>query len=142
VPVRKTNEPGAELAQRAADAFSRAFTDGEVDAFLDLLTHDVDFEMPSVMQATELHLKGCADVRDYLEKTQHAYSTVGVKINVVRDLGGGRYLVLGRWRATPFDTTTPFATPFGSVFDLKGDKVSRVRSFFDEQLAVEAAGRA
>ena len=47
-----STEIETEVATFAAAAFGRAFTSSEFDQFLDLLSADIEFEVPSVMQAT------------------------------------------------------------------------------------------
>ena len=46
----------------------------------------------------------------------------------------------GLWQAQPHKSTR-FGTPLGVVFDIRDGKVARMQVFFDEQLAVDAAGR-
>ena len=47
----------------------------------------------------------------------------------------------GSWHATVRKTKTRFGTPMGAVLDLGEGKVTRLRAFFDEQLAMNAARR-
>lgn len=136
-----SNERDVELATDAAATFGRAFTDGEVDAFLALLAVDVDFEVPSVMQSAVMKLSGHDEVRDYLERTAGEYEELQVQSKEIRDVGGGRFLMLGSWQATPHRSPTKFGTPMGAVIDIRDAKVTRLQAFFDEQLAIEAAAR-
>jgi ketosteroid isomerase-like protein len=137
----ESTEREAQVARDAAAAFGRAFTEGEIDAFLELLAPEVDYESPSVMQHTVVKLQGRDEVRGYLEQTANEYERLQVEPDEVRDLGGGRFLMVGRWLAQPRQTPTPFGTPVGAVLDIGDGKVVRVRAFFDEQLAVDAARR-
>ena len=131
-----------EVARDTASAFGRAFTDGEVDAFVALLAPEVDCAWPSVMQHTALQLNGRDEVRRYVEETTSEYEELGVEPREIRDMGGGRFVLLGWWHAQPRHTASPFATPFGAVLDIRDEKVVRLHAFFDEQLAIDAAGRA
>lgn len=142
VPPEQPNSirPDADVARETAVAFGRALTSGEVDAFLALLTPDVDYEAPSATQGTVVKLTGHEEVRRYVEQTVTEYTEVAVEIKETRDLGGGRFLIIGRQDATPRAGTTPIATPVGSVLDIRDGKVARVRAFFDVQMAVDAAG--
>ena len=137
----ETNQREAEVARETAAAFGRAFTNGEVDAFLALLDAEVEYEAPSVMKHTVVKLKGHDEVRRYLEETTGKYESLSVEPKEIRDLGGCRFLMVGFWRAKPRETATPFGTPIAAVLDVRGRKVTRVRAFFDEQLAIDAAAR-
>ena len=129
------------LIAAAAAAFGSAFTNGEIDAFLTFLAADVDFEVPSVMQDTVKKLTGHDEVRGYLEQTASAYEELRVESREIRDFGGCRFLMVGSWQAKPRTSTTRFGTPMGAVLDMRDGKVTRLRAFFDEQLAIDAAGR-
>lgn len=135
----KTNQRDAEVARETATAFGRAFTHGEIDAFLAMLAAEVDYEAPSVMQHTVMKLKGHDEVRRYLEETTSEYEELSVESKEIRDLGGGRFLMVGLWEAKPRQSQTRFGSPMGAVLDIRDGKVARVRAFFDEQLAIDAA---
>jgi ketosteroid isomerase-like protein len=137
----ESTERETQVARAAAAAFGRAFTEGDLDGFLDVLAADIDYEAPSVMQHTVVKLKGHDDVRRYLEETTSEYEELRVETNDIRDVGGGRFVVIGRWHAKPRHTGTPFGTPVGAVLDIEDGKVGRLRAFFDEQLATDAARR-
>jgi len=137
----ESNQREVEAARAAAVAFGRAFTDGEFDGFLAFLATEVDFEVPSVMQQEVMQLHGHDEVRRYLEQTASEYEELHVQTREVRDFGGCRFLMVGSWRAKPRTSTTRFGTPMGAVLDMRDGKVTRLRAFFDEQLAIDAAGR-
>jgi ketosteroid isomerase-like protein len=138
VPAEST-EQEVQLANEAVAAFGRAFTEGDADAFVDLLSDDIRYEAPSVMQSTVMKLSGRDEVRRYIEETAGDYEELGIESRDIRDFGGGRFVMLGWWHAQPRHTRTPFGTPIGAVFDIGDGKVTRLRAFFDEQLALDAA---
>ena len=131
----------AEVARETAAAFGRAFTDGETAAFLEWLSAEIRFEAPSVMKQTALTLNGHDEVRAYVEQTAGEYDELHIETRELRDLGGGRFLMTGWWEAKPH-ARTRFGTPLGVVFEIRDGKVARMRAFFDEQLAIDAAGLA
>ena len=133
--------PDAEVAEAAANAFGRALTDGAFDDFVGLLTDDVQYEAPSVLHHTVMKLNGPGEVRRYLEASATEYEDLVVVPDEVRDLGGGRFLLVGRWRAKPTQSAVAFATPLAAVLDVSDGKVVQLRAFFDEQLAIDAARR-
>ena len=136
-----STEQDVELARATATAFGRALTDSEVDEFLALLAPDVYYEAPSVMEHTRLKLNGRDEVRDYIERTASEYEELGVETRKLSDLGGGRFLMVGWWHAKPRHSPTPFGTPVGAVLDLSEGRVVKLRAFFDEELAADAARR-
>jgi ketosteroid isomerase-like protein len=91
------------------------------------------------MQSSVLKLNGQGEVRKYLDDTTGEYTKLEVSLTDVRDQGGGRFVVVGSWRATPSHSATSFGTPVAAVFDVHDGKVARLRAFFDEQLAIAAA---
>ncbi len=137
-PEAESNE--AKVARETAAAFGRAFTNGETAAFIAFLSADVRYEAPSVMKQAALRLNGHDEVHTYLEQTVREYDELHVESKEIRDLGGGRFLMTGWWEAKPHKRTR-FGTPLGIVFDIRDGKVARLRVFFDEQLAIDAAGR-
>lgn len=134
-----STEHEVAVATSTAAAFGRAFTYGEIGQFLALLAPDVEFEVPSVMASTVKKLSGHDGVRGYLEETEREYKKLVVDPKEIRDLGGGRFMIVGSWRATPRGNATTFGTPMAAVLDIDEGKVARVRAFFDEGLAVAAA---
>ena len=135
------NQGEVEVAKEAADAFGRAFTNGEIDNFLTFLAAEVDFEVPSATQDAVMRLNGHDEVRRYLEQTAGEYEELHLESKEIRECGGGRYLMLGSWQATLLKTHTRFGTPMGLLFDMRDGEVTLLRAFFDEQLAIDAAGR-
>ncbi len=115
----ETTRHEVEVARETAAAFGRAFTSGEIDAFLALLAPDVAYEAPSVMQSTVVTLNGHDEVRRYLQQTASDYEELRVESSEVRDLGGGRFLLVGSWHAKPRHSPTPFGTPVGAVLDIR-----------------------
>ena len=136
-----SSEVETEVATAAAAAFGRAFTRTEFDPFLDLLAPEAEFEVPSVMQSTVLKLRGRDEIRSYLEETTGEYTKLAVSLTDIRDQGAGRFVVVGSWRAQPSHSPTTLGTPMAAVLDIADGKVGRILAFFDEQLAVAAAGR-
>lgn len=127
-----------ETARRAADAFGRAVTDGEIEPYLELLDPDVDFESASATQGGTVRLRGHAEVRRYLEQTAREYAELRLVPQQLRELGAGRFLVLGHWCGR-VRGGTPFGAPLAATLELQEGKVARLRGFMDEQQALEAA---
>jgi len=93
------------------------------------------------MQSTVLRLSGHDEIRRYLEQTATEYENLHAESKEIRDCGNGRHLMLGWWQATPRKSQIRFGTPMGAVLDFRGGKVTGLRAFFDEQMAIDAAAR-
>jgi ketosteroid isomerase-like protein len=135
-------EQQVEIVRRAVEAFGDAISDRKTDGFLGMLDADIDLELPSALRQDVIRLHGVEEVRGYLEETADAYVELRVEPREFRPLDQDRLLVTGRWQGHVSGGTTPFATPVGLIVELRGEKVSRLHAFMDEQQALEAAGRA
>lgn len=76
--------------------------------------------------------KGLRDIYEALGETQIEYSEI-------RDLGS-RTLGIGRFRARGRESGAEIDSPNASVADFKNGKVARIRTYFDREEALGAAG--
>lgn len=134
-------EQDIETARAALGAFGRAVTEGEIDAFLELLDEEVDLEIPSAIRQDVVRLKGREAVRHHLEKIADEYVELRLDPSEFRRLDHGRLLVIGRWQGRVSGGTTPFGTPLALIIELRDGKVARLHGFMDGQQALEAARR-
>jgi ketosteroid isomerase-like protein len=135
-------EQQVEIVRRAVEAFGDAISDRKAEGFLGMLDADVDLELPSALRQDVIRLHGVEEVRGYLEETADAYVELRVEPREFRPLDRGRLLVIGRWQGRASGGTTAFGTPVALIVELRGEKVSRLHAFMDEQQALEAAGGA
>ena len=127
-----------ELVRKAADAFGRALTEGEIEPYVELLDPDVDFESASAIEGGRVRLRGRDEVRGYLEQMTKEYTEVQLEPRELRELAPGRFLVLGSWHGRARGAPTTFVTPLATILELRDGMVVRVRGFMDEQQAREA----
>jgi ketosteroid isomerase-like protein len=128
------------IARAVLEAYGQAATDGEIDAFLELLDPDVDLELPSAIRRGVVSVRGRDEARQYLEEITDEYLELQLEPREFRSLSNGRLLVVGRWRGQLRGGTTPFGTPLAVIIELRDGKVARLRGFMDIQQALEAAG--
>jgi ketosteroid isomerase-like protein len=133
-------EQSLSLARSVLAAYGDAVTDGETDPLLELLHPDADLEIPSAIHRDVIATHGHAEVRRYLEEIAADYTELRAEPREFRPLSNGRLLVLGYWQGQVRGGTTHFGTPFAVIVEVRGDKVARLRAFFDEQQALDAAG--
>ena len=131
----------AETVRAALGGYGRAVTNGEIEAFLELLDPEVDLEIPSVMRQDVVRLKGREAVRHYLEDVAGQYVELRLDPREFRRLDHGRLLAIGRWQGRASGGTTPFGSPLALIVELREGKVARLHGFMDEQQALEAARR-
>lgn len=132
-------EQHVKIARSVLAAFGDAVTDGEPDALLELLDPGADLEIPSAVRREVVKASGHAEVRRYLEGIAADYTELRAEPREFRSLSDRRLLVLGNWHGQVRGGTTPFGTPFAVIVEIRGDKVSSLRAFFDEGQALEAA---
>jgi ketosteroid isomerase-like protein len=133
-------EQDLEVVRTALGAFGRAVTNGEIEAFLELLDEEVDLEIPSAIRREVVKLRGLEETRRYLEQIASDYVELRVDPREFRRLDGDRLLVVGRWQGRASGGTTPFGTPLALIVELREGRVASLRGFMDEQQALEATG--
>ncbi len=123
-----------EIVKRVIDAYNR----GDLDAIDELCSPD--FEWSTVMGAVEVEtFRGRAGVERYYEALDDAWEEFRVVAEELRELGE-RVLVLGRFQGRGRGSGVPVDSPVGIIYDLRGGKASRVRSYLDHGEALRAAG--
>jgi ketosteroid isomerase-like protein len=126
-----------QLVRRAAEAFGGAIADGEIDAYLDLLDDEIEFEISSPMKGGWVRARGHDELRNYLEEMASEYTELVLAPEEVRELALSRFLVLGTWHGR-VQGGTRFGTPLAALMDVRDGKVVRLRGFLDEQQALAA----
>jgi ketosteroid isomerase-like protein len=125
-----------DIARRLIGAFNQ----DDVDAVMEFLTSD--FEWFPVMPATVEggSYLGREAVEAYIEDSREIWEEFHILAEQFRDLDD-RALMLGRMEGRGSGSGVKVDTPYGMVFDFRGDKISRVRSYLDHDEALRAGGR-
>ena len=123
------------VSERAMDAFNRR----DINAFIQPLT--VDFEwFPALGMAVERgSFRGREGVEAYFEALHATWEEVRLVADEVRDLGES-VIWLGRIEGRGRGSGVPVDAPMGAVFDFRGGKVWRARSYLDHAEALKAVG--
>ena len=130
-----------ETLRAALGAYGRAVTDGEIDAFLELLDPDVDLEIPSAVRGDVVRLHGQDEVRRYLDEISGEYVELHLDPREFRALDQDRVLITGHWTGRVSGGTTPFGTPLALIAELREGRLARLHGFMDDQAALEASRR-
>ena len=124
-----------ELVQRLLDAFNR----DDVDAVLAAFAEDCRIEEPPQMpDSPPKGYLGHEGVRDWMANLREV-GAASFELGACEPLGPELLCELAsRGRARGSDVPIPWAT--FAVFDVRGDRIARIRVFLSRDEAVEAAG--
>jgi len=115
-----------------------AFNAKDRDTFAGLTTPD--FEWTTSMTAVEGEVFwGREGIDTYFERMRDAWDEFRSVASEYRDLGD-RVLLIGRVEGRGLVSGVPVSAPLAILFDLRGGKISRQRSFLDHGEALRAAG--
>jgi ketosteroid isomerase-like protein len=123
-----------EIAKLAMDGFNR----NDADAVMEFTTSDVEWfpAMPGTIEGDSY--LGREAVETYIEEGRDIWEEIRIDAEEFRDLGD-RALLLGRMEGLGRGSGARVTTPYAMVFDFRGNKISRVRSFLDHDEALRAA---
>jgi len=128
------SQENVEIVRRAIEAFSR----GDVDAFADLTTSDL--EWATGLGAIEGEIfRGREGIETYFGRLAGAWDEFLFLPDEFRDLDD-TVLVLGRLEGRGRGAGVPVDSPVGAVWDLRGGKVWRLRAYLDHAEALDAVG--
>jgi ketosteroid isomerase-like protein len=128
-----------EVARTLFDAFNRAFTDGDRDLY-ELLDPDVEW-MPVLALLEGTTYRGVGEVEEWIRDLKQDWAAFEADPADFRDLGDGRVLVLGAWRAQGRRAEVLLDFPQAAwLIHARAGRVSRLQSFTDRRAAFEAVG--
>jgi ketosteroid isomerase-like protein len=128
------SQENVEIVQQATAAFSR----GDVDAFTELTTPNVEWKVGLAAVEGEL-FRGPEGVRAYFDRLSGAWSEFEFLAEEFRDLGDA-IVVLGRLRGIGRGGRVPVESPVGAVWELRRGKIWRLRAYLNHAQALEAVG--
>jgi ketosteroid isomerase-like protein len=133
------SQDAVEVARRAFEAFNLAFAEGADDLY-EVLDPDVEWiPVMAVLEGRTYH--GTEAVRRWVAELRQDWAAFEVKPEQFRDLGEGRVLALGSWRAQGRRGAVPLDFPQAAwLLQIRGERVTRLRAYTDRVEALEAAG--
>jgi ketosteroid isomerase-like protein len=125
-----------DLAKRFVEIYNRRDVDG---AFAEFVTPDFEW-WPALTRAVE---GGCYRGREGVERfvadTNENWEELQIVPEEFRDLGD-RVLTLARLTGRGKGSGAPVDQPAATILDFRGDRILRVRAYFDRAEALRAAG--
>jgi ketosteroid isomerase-like protein len=129
------SQENVEIVKQVMDAFNRA----DADFLVELATADFEWfpGLPGTVEGSGY--LGREGIEAYLVEIRDTWEEIRIFGDEFRDLGS-RVLVLGRAEGRGRGSGVPVETPHGFVVELRGGKISRVRTYLDHDEALLAVG--
>jgi uncharacterized protein len=128
------SQENVEIVRRMYEAVNRR----DLDAWSELLDPEIEYHDAPGLPGGGVH-NGREAVRRHAEGYLDAWSEARVEADP--RLAGNQLIARLRYTGTGRTSGIDVETPeFGAVFDLRGDRISRVRQFTTYADALEAAG--
>ena len=124
-----------EIVKRALDAYNRR----DIDSVVELCTPDCE-HVPAIVGPVEgVPFRGREGLEALFALIGEGWEELRIEAEEFRDLGG-RAVVAGRVEGRGRSSGVPVDSPLGSIVDLRGDRIPRVRSDLDQGEALRATG--
>lgn len=124
-----------EIVKQLTDAFHRR----DIDAFAKLTTADVEWVPVFAAQVEGAGYKGRRGIEAFLQELSETWDEFRPVPEQYRDLGDC-VLGLGRLNAQGRNSGAAIEAPWAGIFDFRGVKVFRIRTYLDQSEALRAAG--
>ena len=130
------SEENVEVTERFIDAYNRR----DVEAMLADLDPEIEWHSGITSLGGEAGtFRGYEGVRAALRDVYEALGETHIECSEIRDLGN-RVVTIGRFHVRGRESGAETESPWGAVADFKGSKAIRIRSYFNVEEALEAAG--
>jgi ketosteroid isomerase-like protein len=129
-------QANVEIAKRVIDAFNRR----DLDAILECVNQDVEWFPAMPVTFGGGALRGRAGIESYIREVTDTWEEYRVVGQDFRDLGGDQVLVLSRIEGRGAGSGGLVDAAMGQIFDFRGGKISRVRTYLDHDEALKAVG--
>jgi ketosteroid isomerase-like protein len=123
-----------EAVTALADAFNRR----DLDAFSELTTPDVEWMPVFAARVEGDAFRGREGIEAFLAEVSETWEEFRPVPEEYEDLGE-RVLALGRLESRGRGSGVPVQSPWAGIFDFRGGKISRIRTFLDHEEASRAA---
>lgn len=129
------SQENMELVERLMAAVNRR----DIDAFAEVTTPDFEWFPVFAAQVEGDIYRGREGIETFLGEVDETWEEFLPLPEEYRDFGD-RVLGLGRLRTRGRGSGVPVDSPWGGIYDFRGGKVSRIRTFLDHGEALHAAG--
>ena len=119
------------------------FNSGDFEGFVESWDPDCEYRpaLEGGVQGGGGVYRGHDGIRRWWRDMEEAWREWSTEIHEIRDLGHQRVLVLGVFRAQGRHTGIAFESPLAQVVETRAGKVVSSQDYFDQDAALEAAGR-
>jgi ketosteroid isomerase-like protein len=124
------------IVMRAIDAFSR----GDADTFAELTAPNLEWKTGLGAVEGEI-FRGRAGVETYFDRLGSAWDSFQFLAHDFRDLGDV-VIVLGRLKGHGRGGGVPVDSPVGAVWELRDERIWRLRAYLDHGEALRVGGLA
>jgi uncharacterized protein len=128
-------EENVETVKQLTDAFHRR----DIDAFAKLTTPDVEWIPVFAAQVEGTVYRGRQGIEAFLRELSETWDEFRPVPDEYRDLGN-RVLGLGRLSAQGRNSGAAIDAPWAGIFDFRGGKIFRIRTFLNHPDALKAVG--
>jgi len=111
----------------------------DIDAYAEVTTSDFEWFPVFAARVEGDVYRGREGIETFLGEIDEIWDEFLPIPDEYRDLGD-RVLGLGRLKTRGRGSGVPVDSPWGGIYDLRGGKVSRIRTFLDHDEALRAAG--
>jgi ketosteroid isomerase-like protein len=129
------SQENVEIVQQLTEAFYRR----DIDAFAQLTTADVEWEPVFAAQVEGAVYRGRAGIEAFLRELSETWDEFRPVPDDYRDLGN-RVLGLGQLRAQGRNSGAMIDAPWAGIFEFRGTKIFRIRTYLDHAEALRAVG--
>src|SRR6478735_7122428 len=129
------SQENVEIVKQLTDAFHRR----DIDAFAELTTTDVEWVPVFAAQVEGAVYRGRRGIEAFLRELSETWDEFRPVPEDYRDLGSS-VLGLGRLHAQGRNSGAAVDAPWAGIFDFRGTKIFRIRTYLDHQEALRAAG--
>jgi uncharacterized protein len=131
------SQANVEIVKQALDAFDPP----DADILAEVTTRDFEWFPALPGSVGGGSYRGREGIEKYFEDIRNSWEEFRVLAEEFRDLGD-RVLMFGRVQVHGRGSGVPVDTPLGVVFDFRGGKISRSRTYLGHGEALRAAGLA
>ena len=130
------SEENVEIVRRWVGAFNGV---DDVGGFVAQWDPDCEFFTLFGTRLADAPYQGHDGLKRYLSERAEAWAELRIEADDVRGVGD-RIVLTGRIRGRGLSSSAEIEQPVGLIFELRDNRVLRVRSYSDPAEALEAAG--